>query len=131
MPTMSEDIVSRLRIDPGQRTVGQLLQDREAALYEIVQLRKELESLKNKFSGSQSMAGLERSVNETAYRAGTMLRLAEVCKLLGVSKSTIYNKISEGCFPAPVQLGDRMVRWPIDVIEKWKEARIEQSHFRS
>ncbi len=41
---MTIDIVDRLRLDPGQRTLGQLLQDREAALHEILRLRKPLGS---------------------------------------------------------------------------------------
>ena len=39
---MTVDIADRLRLDPGQRTLGQLLQDREAALHEILRLRKRL-----------------------------------------------------------------------------------------
>ena len=31
-----------------------------------------------------------------------ILRMPEVCKLTGLGKSTIYKKISEGSFPAPV-----------------------------
>jgi hypothetical protein len=34
-----EDVLERLRMDPGQRTLGQLLQDREAAAHEIRKLR--------------------------------------------------------------------------------------------
>lgn len=37
--TMRDDVLVRLRLDPGQRTIGQLLQDREAAFHEIVRLR--------------------------------------------------------------------------------------------
>jgi hypothetical protein len=39
---MRTDILQRLRIDPGQRTLGQLLQDREAAALEIERLRAEI-----------------------------------------------------------------------------------------
>jgi hypothetical protein len=42
---MRNDILDRLRIDPGQRTLGQLLQDREAAAHEIGRLRSEIERL--------------------------------------------------------------------------------------
>ena len=40
-------ILERLRVDPGQRTLGELLQDREAALYEIRLLRREIERLRH------------------------------------------------------------------------------------
>ena len=36
---MHEDILDRLRLDPGPRTIGRLLQDREAARHEILRLR--------------------------------------------------------------------------------------------
>jgi len=37
------NILERLRIDPGQQTLGELLQDREAALHEIRMLRREVD----------------------------------------------------------------------------------------
>lgn len=43
---IQNDILERLRIDPGQRTVGQLLQDREAAAHEIRKLQGEIERLR-------------------------------------------------------------------------------------
>ncbi|MDZ7840407.1 MAG: hypothetical protein U5R46_06230 [Gammaproteobacteria bacterium] len=43
---IENDILDRLRIDPGQRTLGQLLQDREAAAHEIRKLQAELERLR-------------------------------------------------------------------------------------
>jgi hypothetical protein len=37
-----EDMLDRLRLDPGSRTLGQLLQERQWALQEITRLRAEL-----------------------------------------------------------------------------------------
>lgn len=39
-------IDERLRIDPGQRTLGELIQDREASLHEIRRLRAEIDRLR-------------------------------------------------------------------------------------
>jgi hypothetical protein len=42
-----EDLLDRLRGDPGLRTLGQLIQEREAAFIEIARLRREVERLTN------------------------------------------------------------------------------------
>lgn len=44
---MREDLLDRLRGDPGLRTLGQLIQEREAAFIEIARLRREVERLTN------------------------------------------------------------------------------------
>jgi prophage regulatory protein len=38
-----------------------------------------------------------------------ILRLPEVIDLVGLSRSTIYKRISEGLFPLPISLGDRAI----------------------
>ena len=51
-----------------------------------------------------------------------ILRMREVCELTGLGKSTIYKKISEGSFPAPVRLGTRAIGWRARDIHDWLEA---------
>ena len=41
---------------------------------------------------------------------------------VGLSRATIYDKISQGAFPAPVKLG-RASRWSAAEIAEWMEAR--------
>ena len=43
---MTENILNLLKTDPGQLTLGQMLQQREAARIEIHKLTQELEALK-------------------------------------------------------------------------------------
>ena len=52
-----------------------------------------------------------------------LLRLPEVLQLVGLSKSTIYDMMSRGEFPAQVLLGRRAVGWWESQIEEWKAAR--------
>ena len=52
-----------------------------------------------------------------------MLRLPEVLKLVGLSKSTIYLRIGEGDFPAPVRIGAKAVAWRRDELEAWLSSR--------
>lgn len=53
---MRDDILSRLRLDLGQRrTVGQLLQEREAATQDICRLRTDVEQLRRRV-GPEALA---------------------------------------------------------------------------
>jgi len=52
------------------------------------------------------------------------LRRPAVEARTGLSRSTIYERIKEGTFPAPVPLGTKAVGWIEAEIEEWAEARI-------
>lgn len=49
--------------------------------------------------------------SKNAHRPMTILRRPEVEKRTGLSRSTIYRRIEQGTFPAPVLLGIRAVGW--------------------
>lgn len=57
----------------------------------------------------------------------TILRLPAVKARTGLSRSTIYLRISEGAFPKPVSLGARAVGWISSEIDGWVDQRIKQS----
>jgi prophage regulatory protein len=57
----------------------------------------------------------------------TILRLPQVKARTGLSRSTIYLRISEGTFPKPVSLGARAVGWIDLEIQEWLNQRIESS----
>ena len=126
---MRTDILQRLRIDPGQRTLGQLLQDREAAALEIGRLRAEIDRrVAVAIQGTSGRKPKHSPTNsaepsrEPLFRAGSLIRLGDVCRFLGISKSTVYKKLSESSFPKPARLGPRTVRWRVDDIEAWRDA---------
>ena len=48
-----------------------------------------------------------------------LLRLPEVKSTTGLSKSSIYARISEGTFPRQIPLGTRLVVWVEADIQKW------------
>ena len=52
----------------------------------------------------------------------TILRMAAVCQLTKLGKSTVYRKLAEGTFPPPVRLGARAVGWKTRDIVAWLEA---------
>lgn len=56
-----------------------------------------------------------------------ILRLPTVKELTGLSRSTIYLRISEGEFPASISLGGRAVGWVEEDIHNWLAEKIEAS----
>jgi prophage regulatory protein len=56
-----------------------------------------------------------------------ILRLPEVKKCTGLSRSRIYLRIAAGTFPKPVALGGRAVGWLESEIQEWIEKVIESS----
>ncbi len=59
--------------------------------------------------------------------AHSILRLPAVKASTGLSRSTIYLRISEGTFPKPVSLGGRAVGWLESEIQDWLVRQIEAS----
>lgn len=49
----------------------------------------------------------------------TILRRPEVEKRCGLSRSTIYQLMTDGRFPRPVRLGKRAVGWRESDIAEW------------
>ena len=56
-----------------------------------------------------------------------ILRLPAVKARTGLSRSTIYLRISRGEFPKQVSLGARAVGWLESEIDAWVESRIKES----
>lgn len=56
-----------------------------------------------------------------------ILRLPEVIKITGRSRSSIYADIAEGAFPAPIGLGARAVGWLKSDVNFWIEEKITAS----
>ena len=54
-------------------------------------------------------------------------RLTEVTELVGLCKSSIYRKVADGTFPAPIKISERAIGWTDTVISEWIESRIAES----
>ena len=52
------------------------------------------------------------------------LRLPEVLKLVGVTRSTLYRWMDAGTFPKQIQLASRTVVWNEQEVTKWMEDRM-------
>lgn len=57
----------------------------------------------------------------------TILRRKQVESRVGLSRSTIYDRIKAGTFPAPISLGEKAVGWIESEIDAWLTAQIEKS----
>ncbi len=50
-------------------------------------------------------------------------RIAHVCTMYGLSRSSIYRLISRGLFPKPVKIGLAAVGWDSDDLAVWYAER--------
>ena len=57
----------------------------------------------------------------------TISRLPEVVQNTGLSRSTIYLRMSKGDFPQSISLGGRAIGWIQEVVNQWIEERISAS----
>ena len=48
-----------------------------------------------------------------------LLTIREVCARVGVSRTTIYARMNERQFPAPIKIGAKSVRWRSDEIDAY------------
>lgn len=53
-----------------------------------------------------------------------LMRLPEVCRTCGLSRSEIYRLMSLRRFPRSVLLGQRVVAWPSNLVQAWIEEKI-------
>ena len=55
------------------------------------------------------------------------IRLPEVRRRTGLSRSTIYRRMGEGRFPRPCHLGERIIAWVEADIDRWLAETIAAS----
>jgi prophage regulatory protein len=55
-----------------------------------------------------------------------ILRLPELCKRVGLGRSTLYALVQRGQFPRPIPLSQRTVGWSAAEVEQWIAERIAQ-----
>jgi prophage regulatory protein len=115
------DMLDRMTLDPGTRTIGELLQEREWAVSEIRRLRTDVARLSRK----QEAARIETKMDEAEgfdpkLNAQRVLRLSEVITMVGLGRSSIYRYVREGRFPAPIRVGERSVRWKLADVLAWR-----------
>lgn len=54
-----------------------------------------------------------------------LLKLSEVLRRTGLSRTEIYERMKRGDFPKSVKVGLRTVRWPSNDVDSWVSNVIE------
>lgn len=60
---------------------------------------------------------------EPATPFNRILRRPEVLGMTGLAKSTLYDYLASGTFPAPVKLSTRSVGWMLNDVVEWINSR--------
>jgi prophage regulatory protein len=53
-----------------------------------------------------------------------LIRLPELLRRVPLSRSTIYQMVSKGEFPAPCKIGPRAVAWSEELLDAWAKTKI-------
>jgi prophage regulatory protein len=85
--------------------------EKDYILYYLDQL-----SLKLKNNISEMQQGLSHIAEKPPE---CLIRIKEVCLLVGISRSTLYKMIEEGSFPKPLDLGSRFKAWQKQTVINW------------
>lgn len=70
-------------------------------------------------------------VTPSGQAVDSALRIKVVCKMLGLSRSTIYGKLNpnssqfDSCFPKPFKIGTTAVAWSQIEVSDWLQKRKE------
>ncbi|MBV8634766.1 MAG: AlpA family transcriptional regulator [Burkholderiaceae bacterium] len=54
-----------------------------------------------------------------------LIRLKEVLRICGMSRTTLYNNIRDKQFPEPIQISARAVAWLQSEVLEWLDMRIK------
>lgn len=116
----SDDVLARLRLDAGTRTLGELIQERQLAISEILRLQAIVREIDAEPHSIGHICQSRPAAPAPKLAQGDLLTLKDLCTLLSLARSTIYGLIKAGRFPQPLQVGRRAVRWRRADVERWQ-----------
>lgn len=122
-----QSLIERLRTDFARKTLGELIQEREAAAFEIERLTRELIRCSERVPATRGprpqQPPLAQYVDKGQADARKLLRLRDVCEMIGLSRSSIYLAMDRRGFPRPLRIGTRAVRWKAIDVASWLRAK--------
>ncbi|MBU3625811.1 AlpA family phage regulatory protein [Polynucleobacter sp. JS-Safj-400b-B2] len=74
---------------------------------------------------------MEDKAKTTSAEPLILLRRSDVERMTSLSKTSIYNLINDGEFPAPIRLLDNKVAWVQTEIQEWIIEKIYKRDCRS
>ena len=107
----SDDVLVRLNLDAGTRTLGELIQERQLAISEILRLRAIVRALEAEPHASRNIGQRSPGAQAPQLEQRDLLTLKEICTLVALARSTVCGRIKAGKFPSPLQASERSVRW--------------------
>jgi prophage regulatory protein len=120
-----DDMLDRLKLDPGRRTIGELVQERQWALSEILRLRAELGRFRVPAAGKTGASRRQSTRDSEPVEPVNPLRFVrakELKAMIGLSQSTIWKMTKEGRLPKPVHLSARSTAWRLADIMAWQDS---------
>jgi len=61
------------------------------------------------------------------FNSGKLLRLKEVLEIIPISKSSWWDGVRTGKYPAPVKLGPRLTCWRLQAVLELAETGVQQT----
>lgn len=55
-----------------------------------------------------------------------IIRVNDVMKITGVSRTTLWRRVRDKGFPPPIKLGPTSVGWVLDEVENWLRERMDE-----
>ena len=65
-------------------------------------------------------------IKQESHRDITFLKLPDVCKKTGLSRSTVYKQIKAGTFPKQIKLTEHSSAWIASEIQEWANKVVAQ-----
>ncbi len=128
-PYHPEDVLARLNLDAGTRTLGELIQERQLAISEILRLQAIVREIEADSRSSRHIGQSSPAAPTPQLKQRDLLTFKEICPLLALARSTVYGLIKAGNFPSPLQATKRSVRWRRIDVERWQSTlRVRGDH---
>jgi len=65
------------------------------------------------------MSGAEKEQGSSSAAFNRCVRMRQVCEMTGMSKASVYRKMTDGTFPKSFKIGESMSAWRVATIEQW------------
>lgn len=62
---------------------------------------------------------MSQNPNSELLQPGCYVRQSVLLKVIPFSSATLWRKVADGSFPAPVKLGPRITAWAVKAIRQW------------
>jgi prophage regulatory protein len=77
-----------------------------------------------KHPGTPCNRGLDVSSKETNVEASPLcINFENLEKVTGLSRTSLWRRVKDGTFPAPIRLGPNRVAWNMDEVRAWLDNR--------